>query len=83
MKKITYFLFAILLVSCQNVTTDENPWNGIVTSDDEKISHLILCIISVGMDPDCHLSQRRRQPDPRLLSHAKGQGPCSGYNFDP
>ncbi|MGB1713627.1 MAG: hypothetical protein ACPHEO_04400, partial [Flavobacteriaceae bacterium] len=36
MKKITYFLFTILLVSCQNATTDENPWNGIVTSDDEK-----------------------------------------------
>jgi len=36
MKKLTYFLFTLLFVSCQDNTTDENPWNGVVTSDDEK-----------------------------------------------
>ena len=35
MKNFNYILISLILVSCQD-TADQNPWNGIVTSDDEK-----------------------------------------------
>ena len=35
MKNFKYILFSLILLSCQDAA-DENPWNGVVTSDDEK-----------------------------------------------
>ena len=35
MKNFNYILISLILVSCQD-TADQNPWNGVVTSDDEK-----------------------------------------------